>query len=61
MYAQIGDKIKITYMKGQPNYTDKEGVVKIIDNFGQLFGTWGWFAVIPDIDEFEVIERVCDV
>ena len=61
MYVQIGDTIRITYMKGEPNYAGKEGVVKTIDDFGQLFGTWGGLAVIPDMDDFEVIERVIDV
>ena len=61
MYAQIGDKIKIIYMKGEPNYAGKEGIVKTIDDFGQLHGTWGGLAVITDMDEFEVIERACDV
>lgn len=61
MYAQIGDKIRIIYMKGESNYAGKEGVVKTIDDFGQLHGTWGGLAVIPDMDEFEVIERNVDV
>lgn len=61
MYAQVGDKIRITYMKGEPNYTGKEGIVKTIDDFGQLHGSWGGLAVIPDMDEYEVIERASDV
>ena len=61
MYAQVGDKIKIIYMKGEPNYAGKEGVIKTIDDFGQLHGTWGGLAVLPDMDEFEVIERAADV
>ena len=61
MYAQIGDKIKIIYMKGEPDYAGKEGIVRTIDDFGQLHGSWGGLAVLPDMDEFEVIERACDV
>ena len=61
MYAEIGDKIRIIYMKGEPNYTGKEGVIKTIDSFGQFHGTWGGLAVIPDMDEFEILEMACDV
>ena len=61
MYAQIGDKIKIIYMKGEPDYTGKEGIITHIDDFLQLHGDWGSLAIIPDMDEFEVIERACDV
>ena len=55
MSAIIGDKIRILYMKDEPRYSGKEGIVKTIDDFGQLHGTWGGLAVIPDMDEFEII------
>ena len=61
MYAEIGDKIRIIYMKGEPNQTGKVGIVKTIDSFGQLHGTWSGLAVIPDMDEFEILEMACDV
>jgi hypothetical protein len=37
----IGDKIKIIHMEGEPQYTDREGVVTHIDDAGQIHGTWG--------------------
>lgn len=54
---EVGDTIRITYMKDEPQYTGKEGVVRIIDDFGQIFGSWGGLAVIPDMDKFEIIKR----
>ena len=57
MKAEIGDKIRIISMKGEKNYGGKEGVVECIDGIGQLHGTWGGLAVIPDEDEYEVIEK----
>lgn len=57
MMVRIGDKIRINYMKGEPHYTGKEGVVTHIDDYQQLHGTWGGLAVIQDMDEFEIIER----
>ncbi len=53
--AKVGDKIKIISMKGEPDYSGKEGVIENIDGIGQLHGTWGYLAVIPEEDDFKVI------
>ena len=55
--AKIGDKIKITYMSGEPRYTGKEGTVTSIDSMGQLHGTWGGLAVIPGEDGYVVLQK----
>lgn len=54
--VKVGDKIRIIYMEGEPQYTGKVGVVTRIDDMGQIHGTWGGCAVIPDTDSFEIIE-----
>ena len=54
--VKIGDKIHITYMKDEPDYTDRVGRVMFIDGIGQIHGTWGGCALIPGTDEFEIIE-----
>ena len=56
--VKVGDKITITKMEGEPRYTGKSGVVTHIDDLGQLHGTWGGCAIIPNVDEFEVKEAV---
>ena len=53
--VKVGDVIKIIYMKGEPQYNGKIGVVVHIDSIGQLHGSWGGCAVIPNVDQFEVI------
>ena len=53
---KVGDKICITYMKDEPQYWGKEGVITAIDDMGQLHGTWGGLAVIPGEDSFEIIK-----
>ena len=58
---EVGDTIRINYMKDEPQYAGKEGIITHIDNFGQLHGSWGGLAVIPDMDDYEVIERANDV
>lgn len=55
MKIKIGDKIRIIHMEGELQYTGKEGTVEFIDDAGQLHGSWGGLAVLPDEDEFEVI------
>ena len=54
--AKVGDKIKILYMDGEPDYIGREGVIERIDSIGQLHGTWGGCAVIPQTDSYKVIE-----
>lgn len=54
--VKVGNKIKIIYMQGEPQYSGKQGEVLHIDSIGQLHGTWGGCAIIPGTDEFEVIK-----
>lgn len=52
----LGKKIRITHLNGEDSsYVGREGVVKSVDDIGQLHGTWGGLAVIPDEDAFEVV------
>ena len=55
--AKVGDKIKIISMNGEPQYTGKVGVVDFIDDMGQIHGTWGGCAIIPDVDSFEILNE----
>lgn len=55
MNVKIGDKIKIISMQGEPDYTGRTGVVMRIDSIGQLHGTWGGLAIIPEEDTFQII------
>lgn len=34
----------------------KEGEVTVIDDAGQIHGTWGGLALIPEHDNFEIIQ-----
>lgn len=53
---KVGDKIKTFFMDGEPSYSEKVGIVKYIDDIGQIHGTWGGCALIPGVDRFEVVE-----
>lgn len=53
--VKVGDTIRIINMNGEPQYTGREGVVKSIDDMGQIHGTWGGCALIQGEDSFEVI------
>ena len=57
MKVKPGDKLRITYMKGEPQYTGKEGYVRMIDDMGQIHGSWGGCALIPGEDQFIIIEE----
>ena len=62
--VKIGDKIRILHMddgNGKDmearSYNGREGVVQFIDGIGQLHGTWGSLAVVPEIDKFRIIQN----
>lgn len=55
MTYKIGDEIIIDKMSGEPEYTGIQGTITNIDDFGQLHGTWGAYAVIPEVDEFRKV------
>ena len=44
-------------MEGEPRYTDRVGVVESVDDIGQIHGTWGGCAVIPQTDDYVVIKK----
>ena len=61
--VKIGDTIRIFRMNDDGGkdlqarmYNGRSGVVEHIDSKGQLHGTWGGLAVIPGVDDFEVID-----
>lgn len=53
--VKVGDAIHIFEMDGVPEYAGREGIVEAIDAAGQLHGTWGGLAVIPETDIFKKI------
>lgn len=55
--GQVGDTIKIIKMDGEPEYTGKTGEILLIDHMGQLHGTWGGLAVVPEVDEYEIVKE----
>ena len=55
--AKVGQKIRIIDMDGEPHYTGREGVITHIDDMGQLHGTWGGLAVVPETDSYELINE----
>lgn len=56
--AKVGDKIRIIHLRDEDSgYDGKEGTIEFVDSLGQLHGTWGGLAVIPEVDRFVVIEK----
>ena len=55
--VKIGDTIKIIKMEGEPQYKNREGVVTHIDDAGQIHGTWGGCAVIPELDTYTILKK----
>lgn len=56
---KVGDIIRIIYMEGEPQYTNKVGKVERInkDPWGdtQVWGTWGGCALYLGKDTYEII------
>ena len=57
--VKVGDKIRIDYMDGEPQYEGKVGVVETIntDPWGdtQIHGTWGGCCLYLGKDSFTII------
>lgn len=54
--VKVGDRIRILHLRDEdPRYDGREGTVEFIDAIGQLHGSWGGLAVIPEVDSFVVI------
>lgn len=56
--VKVGDRVRIIHMDGEPRYTGKEGVIIYIDSIGQFHGTWGGCALVPDVDEYEIVTEI---
>ena len=41
------------------DYFGRVGVIEKIDDIGQLHGSWGGLALIPNVDEFVVVGDLC--
>ena len=54
--VKSGDAIHIYHMFGESEYRDREGVVKFIDDIGQIHGSWGGLALNFD-DDWEIISE----
>lgn len=52
----LGRMIKIIDMKGEPHYNGRLGMVRNVDDIGQLHGTWGGLAVDLSVDKVEVLK-----
>lgn len=54
--VRIGTAIRILELNDpfDKTYAGREGTVTLIDDMGQLHGTWGGLAVIPGEDSFEI-------
>ena len=57
MSYKVGDYVRIIEMQGEPRYAGREGRIELIDGIGQLHGTWGGCALIPQEDSFIVIDK----
>ena len=53
--AKVGDTIRIVEMKGEPYYSGRVGVVELIDDMGQIHGSWGGCAILPERDTYEIL------
>lgn len=55
--VKIGDLIKVIKMEGEPDYSNRVGTVTAIDGIGQLHGTWGGLAIIPEKETYQVLKE----
>ena len=54
--VKIGDRVRIIFMQGEPDYTYKEGVVDHIDDAGHIWLDTCGISILPDADIYEVLK-----
>jgi hypothetical protein len=56
--VKVGDTIRIIFLDDIRgcDYVGREGEVTHIDGIGQLHGTWGGLAIIPETDSYELLD-----
>ena len=58
MKYEVGMKIFIIHIVDDAeDYFGRVGYITHIDDIGQLHGTWGSLALVPDLDNFIVVEE----
>lgn len=50
-----GDTVHINWMEGEPQYANREGVVRHIDDMNGIHGSWGGLALMFS-DDWEIIK-----
>ena len=57
MKYKVGMKLLIIHVVDDiVDYSGRVGVITHIDDIGQLHGTWGGVALLPELDDFIVLE-----
>ena len=57
MKYEVGMKLLIIHVVDDfVDYSGRVGVITHIDDIGQLHGTWGGVALLPELDDFIVLE-----
>ena len=58
MKYEVGMKVFIIHIVDDAeDYFGRVGFITHIDDIGQLHGTWGGLALVPDLDNFIVVEE----
>lgn len=54
---KIGVTVRINHLMGEDDrYDGVEGEVTYVDDIGQVHGTWCSLAIIPDVDDYEILD-----
>lgn len=54
---KVGAKVLILEMQNESQYNGKFGIVEHIDDIGQIHGTWGGCALIPNTDIYYIFDK----
>ena len=57
MKYEVGMMLLIVHIVDDlEDYSGRVGVITHIDDLGQLHGTWGSLVLVPELDDFIVLE-----
>ena len=57
--TKVGTLVQIVQLKDEPvaPLYGRTGIVEFIDDAGQIHGTWGSLAILPDVDNWLVLKN----
>lgn len=53
--VKVGDRIKLIRKAESTKFAGEIGIITLIDEMGNIHGTWSGYTISPDKDQYEIL------